>query len=95
VGTDLLLKSGSMTFEVSKSTFSHISCSKKFKTVLILQDLGPIFKRHSKITKVIANKISKMLRRRGFGKIQKSCQTKGFKKKISVNVQNQDKLFKI
>ena len=83
-----------MTFEFSKSTFSHILCSKKFKTVLILQDLGPIFKRHSKITKVIDESV-RCYKEEALEKSKKVVKQKVFEKKISENVQNPNKLFKI
>ena len=81
MGTDLVLKLGFMNFEFSKSPFSHILCSKKFKTVLILQDLGPIFERHSKITKVIDDSV-RYYKEEALEKSKKVVKQKVFEKKI-------------
>ena len=69
-------------------------CSKKFKSVLILQDLGPIFKRHSKITKVIDESV-RCYKEEALEKSKKVVKQKVFEKKFSENVQKPNKLFKI
>ena len=57
MGTDLALKSQSMTFGFPKSSFSHVYCLKKDTNVLILSDLDPILKSYSNITKVIDDSV--------------------------------------
>ena len=65
----------------------------KFKTVLILQDLGPIFERHSKITNVINDSV-RCYKEEALEKSKKVVKEKVFEKKNSENVQNLNKLFK-